>query len=310
MIIMKKTIITIMVCSTFIMCKKGESVNLSSERITQPIDSTVADVNSQVNDIQQESKAVFDSANIKIKELHKTKSKAMHTIEETAKSIDSLSEKISSLNLGLLSKKDSSENKNDKITSNIPAPKVIKETRIVYKTESKSKNIPVKDIITKNGVIEINAENTEASKEKVKQFISKYDGILKSENTSLNNNENKIAYLKAKVPIQTFDYLMDDLSYNIGIVENKTVETNGSTYKNDILCDVEITIYGKTENPIKPEEPQSFGGKSLAAVSSGWNVITSVFLFLLPFWPLFLILGTAYHFYKKRLRNSSDKKNN
>ncbi|QQV01438.1 MULTISPECIES: DUF4349 domain-containing protein [Chryseobacterium] len=307
---MKKTIITIMVCSTFIMCKKGESVNLSSERITQPIDSTVTDVNSKVNDIQQESKAVFDSANIKIKELDKTKSKAMHTIEETAKSIDSLSEKISSLNLGLLSKKDSSENKNDKITSNIPAPKVIKETRIVYKTESKPKNIPVKDIITKNGIIEINAENTEASKEKVKQFISKYDGILKSENTSLNNNENKIAYLKAKVPIQTFDYLMDDLNYNIGIVENKTVETNGSTYKNDILCDVEITIYGKTENPIKPEEPQSFGGKSLAAVSSGWNVITSVFLFLLPFWPLFLILGTAYHFYKKRLRNSSDKKNN
>lgn len=70
---MKKTIITIIVCSTFIMCKKGESVNLSSEHITQPIDSTVADVNSKVNDIQQESKAVFDSANIKIKELDKTK---------------------------------------------------------------------------------------------------------------------------------------------------------------------------------------------------------------------------------------------
>jgi len=198
------------------MCKKGESVNLSLERSRQPVDSTVADVNSKVNEIQQELKADFDSANIKIKELDKTKSEAMHTIEETAKSIDSLSEKISSLNLESLSKKDSSEKKNDKITSNVPAPKVIKETRIVYKTESNPKNIPVKDIITKNGVIEINAENTEASKEKVKQFISKYDGILKSENTSLNNNANKIAYLKAKVPIRTFDYLMDDLSYSIG----------------------------------------------------------------------------------------------
>jgi hypothetical protein len=48
--------------------------------------------------------------------------------------------------------------------------------------------------------------------------------------------------------------------------------------------------------------PETFGEKSLAAVSSGWSVITSIFLFILPLWPLFLIAGIGYYFYKKRVK--------
>ena len=136
--------------------------------------------------------------------------------------------------------------------------------------------------------------------------MKKYDGFVKSENISLNNNDTKIAYLKVKVPIQKFDYLMDDLSFNIGNVENKGIDVSGQDFVNITLCDMEITLYGTSEAALTKNKPETFGGKSLAAVSSGWNVITSIFLFILPLWPLFVIAGIGYYFYKKRSKRPSE----
>ncbi len=93
--------------------------------------------------------------------------------------------------------------------------------------------------------------------------LKKYDGFIRSENISLNNNDKKIAYLKVKIPIQKFDYLMDDLSYNIGEVENKGIEVTGQDFVNNTLCDVEITLYGTDSSfTAKEDVPKGFGEKS------------------------------------------------
>lgn len=300
---MKKFILLVAMSTTFIMCKKGEATTSQLENAINSADSTVTDVNNKINSITNEANAVYDSASIKIKDFEKTKSEAEQKIEATSKSIDSLSDKIA--NLKLESKVDKKDSAEKKIVVNIPAPKIIKETKIVYKDKPQIQEPISKNKIMKTGVLELNVNDAETAKEIVKEEVRKYDGFIKSENISLNNNENKTAYLRIKVPIQKFDYLMEDLSRNIGEVGNKEIDVTGQDFVNNTMCDVEVTLYGTAKAALIKNEPETFGGKSLAAVSSGWNVITSIFLFILPLWPLFLIAGIGYYFYKKKTNNQS-----
>lgn len=304
---MKKFIVLAAVSSMFIMCKKGEATQPQLENAINSADSTVANVGEKINSIHDDAEAVFDSASIKIKDFEKTKSEAVQKMETTSKRIDSLSEKIGSMKLESKSeKKDSLQ----KIVVNVPAPKVIKETKIVYKDKPKEAETVSQNKMQKTGVLELNVNDAETAKETVKELVKKYDGFVKSENTSLNNNDTKIAYLKIKVPIQKFDYLMDDLSFNIGNVENKEIDVNGRDFVNNTLCDMEITLYATSEDALAKNKPETFGGKSLDAISSGWNVITSIFLFILPLWPLFVIAGIGYYFYKKKSNKQHENQSN
>lgn len=304
---MKKYILLVAVSGTFIMCKKPEAAQFQVENAVHSADSTITDFHEKVDAVSNNTEAVFDSASIKIKDFEKAKSEVTEKIEASSKSIDSLSHKIATMKLESQSekKKDSAGKNRDKIVVNVPAPKVIKETKIVYKNEPKKDSYEPgtpKNKMIKSGVLELNVNNAETAKEIVKDEIKKYDGFIKSENISLNNDDKKIAYLKVKVPIQKFDYLMDDLSTQIGEVESKGIDVSGENFVNNTLCDLEITLYGARDY-IEKDQPEGFGAKSLAAVSSGWNVITSIFLFILPLWPLFLIIGIGYYFYKRKNKN-------
>lgn len=302
---MKKYIVLVALSSTFIMCKKGETTTSQVENTINSADSTIANVSEKVNSGHSSAEAIFDSANIKIKDFEKTKNGVNQSIESASKSIDSLSDKIANIKLESKPefKKDSSDKKSERIVVNVPAPKIIKETKIVYKEKPKNDNYELKapkNKMLKTGILELNVNNAETAKEIVKEQVKKYDGFIKNENISVNNGDKKIAYLKVKVPIQKFDYLMDDLSFNIGEIENKGIDVSGEDWVNNTLCDVEITLYGTDESSIAKNKSENFGTKSLAAVSSGWNVITYIFLFILPLWPLFLIAGIGYYFYKKK----------
>jgi len=303
---MKKYLL-LAVATSFTMCKKGEATNSQLEKSLNSADSIATDISDKAKNVSNEAEAVFDSASIRIKDFEKTKSNANEIIESTSKSIDSISDKIAHMKLdSKIEKKDSLNKNSEKIVVNVPAPKIIKETKIIYKDKPKNDNyehIVSKNKMTKTGLLELKVNDAETAKEIVKEQVKKYDGFIKSENISLNNNDKKIAYLKVRVPIQKFDYLMEDLSYNIGEIENKGIDISGQDFVNNTLCDVEITLYGDNENLAVKEKPEGFGAQSLAAVSSGWNVITSIFLFILPLWPLFLIAGIGYYFYKKRNKN-------
>lgn len=306
---MKKFILLIAVSGTFIMCRKGETAASTFEGAENSADSTVSAVSEKVNEMNDQANSALDSANVRIKEFESAKNEVKDRIESTSKMVDSLYEKISSVKLETKTEKKDSAKKEGKIIVNVPAPKVIRETRIVYKDKPKKENYELnvpKNKLLKTGVLELTVDDVETGKEIVKEEVAKYDGLIRSENISLNNNDKKIAYLKVKIPIQKFDYLIDDLSQNLGEVENKSIELSGQDFVQNTMCEVDITLYGKDGSYAQNNKPETFGEKSFAAVSSGWNVITSVFLFILPLWPLFLIAGIGYYFFKKRSKNTAD----
>ncbi|EJL69883.1 DUF4349 domain-containing protein [Chryseobacterium populi] len=311
---MKKIILLITVSGTFIACKKGEATPSHMEKAIHSADSTATVVSETINSVNNSANAIFDSASIKIKKLEETGNEVKNKIEATSKIIDSLSEKISSAKLETKeNKKDSTESIPEKVVVNVPVPKVIKETKVVYRDQPKKENYELnvpKNKMVKTGYLSISVDDAEAIKEMVKKEVRKNNGYIKSEelsyvvkepvkNESLSHSETdqKVYYLQIKVPIQSFDTLINELSYNIGDIENKNIEVTGHHYEDNTICNLTVTLTDKTGSA---KEPETFGEKSFAAISSGWNVITSIFLFILPLWPLFLIAGIGYYFYKKR----------
>ncbi|MDV7698362.1 DUF4349 domain-containing protein [Chryseobacterium soli] len=311
---MKKIILMIAVSSTFIMCKKSEAVQSQMENAA---DSAVSET---INSVQANADKVLDSANIKIKDFENAKGEIQQNIENTSKIVDSLSTKIASTKLeSKIEKKDSSEKKREKIVVNVPAPKVIKETKIIYKDSPKNDSYELsapKNKMVKNGYISITADNAETVKEIIKEETAKNNAYIKSEQLSYTTPEpvkntppsypedhQKVYDLQIKVPIQNFEGLMNSLSSSISDIESKNIEVTGTQYVDNTICTVAVTLIDTTESNQKPD---TFGGKSLAAISSGWNVITSIFLFILPLWPLFLIAGIGYYFYNKKNKNLPD----
>lgn len=301
---------------TFITCKKGETAQSKIEGVVNSADSTASAMTETANSISNKAGAILDSANVRIKDFDDTQEDIQRKIESTAKSADSLSDKIASVKLeSKTEKKDSAEKKSEKIVVNVPAPKVIKETKIVYKDKPKNDSYEpaVKNRLVKSGELSIAADNTETIKDVIKEETIKNNGLVKSEALSYVASEysdrqssdeaanEKSYYMEIKVPIRNFDNLMNDLS-SIGTVESKNIRTTGDHYADNTICNIVVTITDKANG----KESESFGGRSMAAISSGWNVITSIFLFLLPLWPLFLIAGIGYYFYKKRNKKVSD----
>ncbi|UKB85338.1 DUF4349 domain-containing protein [Chryseobacterium sp. MEBOG06] len=308
---MKKFILLVALSSTFIMCKKGET---KIHEAIQTADSTAATATQAIDNAGKTAEQVMDSATIKIKDFDNAKNDIQQKIENTSKIVDSLSDKIASVKLETkIEKKDSASKKAEKIVVNVPAPKIIKETKIIYKdrprNDSYELNMP-KDKMVKSGYLTIKADNTETVKEIIREEAIKNNGYIKSENLSYIESDNhrsdnqKIYSLDIKVPIQYFDGLMDALNNNIGDIETKDIQVSGHHYTDNTICSININIADKTDSD---KEPKTFGGKSLAAIGSGWDVITSIFIFIIPLWPLVLIGGIIYYFYKKRNKNITHK---
>ncbi len=159
--------------------------------------------------------------------------------------------------------------------------------------------------MVKSGYISVKADNAETVKEIIREEAIRKNGYIKSENLSYIESANrreedqKMYNMDIKVPIQHFDGLMEALNSNIGDIETRDIQVSGRQYADNTICSINVSILDKTG---AEKEPKTFGGKSLAAIESGWDVITSVFLFILPLWPLFLIGGIGYYFYKKETK--------
>lgn len=307
---MKKFILLVAVSGTFIMCKKADATQDKINEAIHSADSTAAVATETIDNASKTANQIMDSASIKIKDFENTKNDIQQKIETSSKMVDSLSEKIAATKLeSKLEKKDSVEKKPEKIAVKTPAPQVIKETKIIYKDKPKNDsyelNMP-KDKMVKSGYLTIRAENAETVKEIIREEANRNNGYIKSENLSYVESANpygenqKVYSLDIKVPIQHFDGLMNAINDNAGDIDTKDIQVSGRNYTDNTICTINVNISEKAKTET---EPKTFGGKSLAAIESGWDVITSIFLFILPLWPLFLIAGIGYYFYKKKNRN-------
>lgn len=309
---MKKYILLVAISGAFIACsQKGEVSQSKIEEVIHSADSAATVASEAIDQAGKTADQALDSASIKIKDIEGTKNDIQDKIESTSRMVDSLSDKIASTKLeSKVEKKDSVVKKSEKVATNTPAPKVIKETKIIYKEKPKNDsyelNMP-KDKMVKTGYLVVRADHAETVKEIIREEAIKNNGYVKSENQSYieaanpRDENQKIYSLNIKVPIQHFDGLMEALNSNIGDIETRDIQVTGRNYADNTICSIDVNITDKTE---AEKEPKTFGGKSLAAIESGWDVITSIFLFLLPLWPVFLIGGIGYYFYKKK-KNSN-----
>ncbi|WP_277115461.1 DUF4349 domain-containing protein [Chryseobacterium sp.] len=310
---MKKLILLAAVSGTFMMCKKAEATQDRINEAFHSADSAATVATETIDHVSKTADKALDSASIKIKDFENTKNDIQQKIEHTSKMVDSLSDKIAHTKLeSKIEKKDSVEKEIEKIAVKNPAPKVIKETKIIYKDKPVNDSYELnmaKNKMVKSGYLAIKAENAETVKEIIREEVSRNNGYIKSENLSyvesayLHGENQKVYSLDIKVPIRHFDDLIDAINNNAGDIDTKDIQVSGQNYADNTICTINVNIsdQGKTQT-----EPKSFGGKSLAAIESGWNVITSIFLFILPLWPLFLIAGIGYYFYKKKNKNTVD----
>jgi len=295
---MKKLILTVFVLSTLTMCKKSD-LEQANNNIASA-DSLVDNVSESVEKFDSTANTIVDSVNLKAKDLIKNKEEIEKAFENSKNKIDSIGENVEKFKKEIEEKKISSnlDSIKNSIKKEIPKPVTKTVNKIVYRDKPTQNPEPKPASILKKGYVEINVDDIATGKYLVQEQIRKYDGNIKTENL-ISNDEFQTYYITAKVPLQKFDYLVEELA-NLGSVKNKNVEIVGNDYNQDKMCDIEITLYGNKLHPTENENDKSFGSKSLDAISSGWNVIGSILLFLLPFWPVFLIAGIGYYFYKKK----------
>lgn len=309
---MKKYILLVAISGAFIACsQKGEVSQSKIEEVIHSADSTATVASEAIDQAGKTADQALDSASIRIKDIEGAKNDIQDKIERTSKMVDSLSDKIASTKLeSKIEKKDSATKKPERTATHVPAPKVIKETKIIYKEKPQNDSYELsmsKDKMVKTGYLVVRADHAETVKEIIREEAIKNNGYVKSENQSYieaanpRDENQKIYSLNIKVPIQHFDGLMEALNSNIGDIETRDIQVTGRNYADNTICSIDVNITDKTE---AEKEPKTFGGKSLAAIESGWDVITSIFLFLLPLWPVFLIGGIGYYFYKKK-KNSN-----
>ena len=286
---MKKTIVLAAIALSIVACNKSEMANQNSSETENT--SVVAKENSNTD-----SAALSVNEDVKIdKEVaQKVHEKVMN---ETNKSIDSLA-KTSQITPEVIDETPP-ETEDKKVVKNPVKPQIIKETKIIYKEKPTARSIAVNPI-QKYGNLSFSVEDNAAAISEVRYLVKKYDGKIKSENLT-SNNENNTNYIVAKIPLKEYDYLIEDLMDNLGTLNDKTLEITGDDYQPNKLCDVEITLYSKNNSLAKNEdEPKTFGGKAVNALTTGWEVIGNVLLFFLPFWPLFLLITFGYFYFKKK----------
>lgn len=304
---MKKLVLVCTVVLTLVACKKNESNEITSKASTS--DSILPNVDASASIMDSIPKIKKDSSQVAITEL-KEKEKVL--TEKKAKEIDSASKEVIVSEIKTTQKKIDSVK--DKVASAIEkvekvkpvAPKIIKETKVIYTAPPTPKEQIAK--ITKTGEVQIKVDDISTANQNTKEQVEKYNGTIKSEQIA-SNNDRDVTYLKVNVPADKAEFLISDLNNYVGKVEYKNVVTTGEEYTKNSNCSMEITLFTKSDATIATV-PITFGGRMTDAIGSGWNVIQEIFLFLVPFWPVFLIGGGIFYYVKKKNKQQETEQNN
>lgn len=298
---MKKFILTFAAVLTIVSCKKQESTENTEDANSASINSDSAAVSAENQNV---SHALLDSAAIKRKneilKIQELSDEKKELTEKFAKEADSATKKLLTSEVKLAQEKIDSI----KIIASTPKkevvkPKIITRTKVIYRDLPNQKRVDYKPTITKKGELEIAVDDLENARDIAKEQITKYDGVVKSEQIST-NSDNQFDYFQISVPLEKSDYLVSDLENNVGKITSRNIEITGQEYAKNSICNLEITLVNTSQKAAVNSSSKTFGGRTLGAVGSGWNVIEEIFLFLLPFWPLFLIGGGIYYFIKKK----------
>lgn len=298
--------------SLFQEAKKSYNTLDSISRMVKDSNNTIGKV--VVPEIEKHREIIEDAVkkgNISIdsvkKEFDKIKEKAQRN-EDIAKAIDSATSELKS---GNINAKDLLESANKILKKVKENPEQSSQKVLPKDSKISSQSTEIEPVI-KTARLNIAVENITDAKAILRQELKNTNGDLITENYSENEGIAR-EFITAKVPLSGFNNLVNNLG-NLGAIQTKVTESTGKDYVPNQMCDVEITFTDSSVSVSASSAPSddlnivnseknkegTFGAKSENAFMKGFNILGSIFLALLPFWPIFLIVAIVYYFYRKR----------
>ena len=334
---MKNLLIIIITAAAVISCDKS-TIQQTTDNIKRA-DSLFTKANDGIKTLDSISKTITDSDGITKKvilpEIEKQKKSIDSTIKSGGWRIDSINRQIEKITKNVVvgtevvKTLDSANNalKSGESTIKVlteTADKILKQTKKQNPTPDNSTTenrttppeqnnqvivppVVERDPLVKTARLEIQVDDLSAAKALLKQKMRENNADLVTENFSQTEGIQR-EYITAKVPLQNFDQLLSNLSGQLGDVKSKSTESEGKDYVASQMCEIEITLLQNeniASNPIvenqNEEDKNSFGN----AFMKGFKVLGDALLFLLPFWPIFLIGALIWYFIQRNKKKKA-----
>lgn len=334
---MKNLFFIILATVALISCDKS-TIQQTTDNIKRA-DSLFTKANDGIKTLDSISKTITDSDGITkkviIPEIEKQKKSIDSTIKSGGWRIDSINKQIEKITKNVVvgtevvKTLDSANNalKNGESTIKVltrTADKILKQTKKQNPTAENSanekraipqeQNNPVivpsvveKDPIVKTARLEIQVDDLNTAKALLKQKIRENNADLVTENFSQNEGVQR-EYITAKVPLQNFDQLLSNLSGQLGDVKSKSTESEGKDYIASQMCDIEITLLQNeniADNALTKSDEEENTDSFSGAFMKGFKVLGDAMIFLLPFWPLFLIGALVWYFISRNKKKKA-----
>ncbi|TXF77706.1 DUF4349 domain-containing protein [Chryseobacterium sp.] len=314
---MKKIVLVLSVAVALISCDKS-SIQQTTDSI-KTADSLFTKANDGLKTLDSISKTINDSNGIAktviIPEIEKQKKVIDSTIKSGGFRIDSINKEIEKITKNVkagteVAKTLDSANqsiKNGESALKVltrTADRILKQTKTEDNTGNQDPNTVVirpsskNDPLIKTAKLEIQVEDLNSAKALLKQKIRENNADLVSENFTQNVGIQR-EFVSVKVPLQNFDRLVANLSGQLGEVKLKTTESEGKDYIDSQICEVEITLLqheNMADLAINDTQNEQNTNTFSAAFMKGFKVLGDGLLFLLPFWPIFVIGGLVWYF--------------
>ena len=334
---MKNLFIIIITAAAVISCDKS-TIQQTTDNIKRA-DSLFTKANDGIKTLDSISKTITDSDGIAkkviIPEIEKQKKSIDSTIKSGGWRIDSINKQIEKITKNVVVGTEvvkTLDSANNALKGGGSTIKVLTETADKILKQTKKQNptpdnstaenrttppeqnnqvivppVVERDPLVKTARLEIQVDDLSAAKALVKQKIRENNADLVTENFSQTEGIQR-EYITAKVPLQNFDQLLSNLSGQLGDVKSKSTESEGKDYVASQMCDIEITLLQNeniASNPIvenqNEEDKNSFGN----AFMKGFKVLGDALLFLLPFWPIFLIGALVWYFISRNKKKKA-----
>ena len=334
---MKNLLIIIITAAAVISCDKS-TIQQTTDNIKRA-DSLFTKANDGIKTLDSISKTINDSDGIAkkviIPEIEKQKKSIDSTIKSGGWRIDSINKQIEKITKNVVVGTEvvkTLDSANNALRSGESTIKVLTETADKILKQTKKQNptpdnstaenrttppeqnnqvivppVVERDPLVKTARLEIQVDDLSAAKALLKQKMRENNADLVTENFSQTEGIQR-EYITAKVPLQNFDQLLSNLSGQLGDVKSKSTESEGKDYIASQMCDIEITLLQNkniASNPIaenqNEEDKNSFGN----AFMKGFKVLGDALLFLLPFWPIFLIGALVWYFISRNKKKKA-----
>src|SRR5690606_29034028 len=338
---MKNLLYALALGTVLISCSKSE-MQQTSDTI-KSADSLFTRANDGVRTLDSISKIVSDTAKfnkIIVPEIEKTKESVSKVIQENAKSLDSLNTvlknarrdiqkgsdvlktvdsagrvlKETSNPIDMLSTISKTIDKVSKSARQSTQPEKTEEKSVAPDNNTVSPSVDeaapvITNPITKTGVMEITVYDLSNSRDDLSLALRRFQGGIVSEKYKNINGDRK-QVIRVTIPTQYFDEAATHLPDRLGTLTTRSVESSGTDYDPNRMSSLEFILSEKRQEAMtdilaekEPDSTPTSDNSASGAFMKGFDVLGTVLLALLPFWPVLVIGAVIWYFMRGRNKN-------